>query len=156
MVQFGLGLSLGSTLLRPVANRFDVVAVGIEHERAVVVRVIDLAHARRSIVLAARFQSGCIESTHQLTILGDECDVQRSLRFGTRPEPELGALVLTESRPVPDLLDESNAERRERLRVERFAPLAVAHANADMVEDQFVLRWEVALLALSRRPAARR
>src|SRR5262249_38358736 len=38
---------------RRVANRLDIVAVGIEHEGAVVVRMIVRPHPRRAVVLAA-------------------------------------------------------------------------------------------------------
>ena len=44
-----------------VADGLDIVAVGVEHEGAVVIRVIMRAKARRSVVLAARGNRGRIE-----------------------------------------------------------------------------------------------
>ena len=44
-----------------VADDLDVVAVRVEHERAVVARVVDRALARRAVVLVARRERGGVE-----------------------------------------------------------------------------------------------
>ncbi|HEX4112172.1 MAG TPA: hypothetical protein VH020_06520 [Stellaceae bacterium] len=49
-----------------MADGFDVVAVGVEHEGAVIVRVILRAQARRAIVVSARRQRGTMERIDRL------------------------------------------------------------------------------------------
>ena len=50
-----------------MTNRLDVVPVRIEHERAVVLRVIDLAQAGAAVVGRARGEGGCVERVDELT-----------------------------------------------------------------------------------------
>src|SRR3954449_11028620 len=47
-----------------VIDDLDVVPVRVEHERAVVARVIDRALARRAVVLVARRERGGVERAH--------------------------------------------------------------------------------------------
>ena len=55
-----------------MADGLDVVAVGVEHERAVVVRVVDLAHAGRAVVGPARREGGRPGERGELWIRGPQ------------------------------------------------------------------------------------
>lgn len=48
-------------LLAFVVHRFDVVAVGIENESAIIVRVIMRSHSRRTVVPAAGLESSMVK-----------------------------------------------------------------------------------------------
>src|SRR5918994_5458051 len=48
-----------------VVDDLDVVPVRVEHERAVVARVVDRALARRAVVLVARRERGGVERAHR-------------------------------------------------------------------------------------------
>src|SRR6187402_1951954 len=69
--------SRGSQLLagRQVAAGFDVVAVGVEHERAVVVLVVVRARAGRAVVLAAGRHRRLVERVDDGAVVGAERDV---------------------------------------------------------------------------------
>ena len=78
-----------SRLIRAVADRLDVVAVRVEDERAVVVRVVDLANAGPAVVAAAGRERGCMEGVHRLAILGRERHVHAAVRAAVPPpDPE--------------------------------------------------------------------
>src|SRR5262245_4671446 len=62
-------------LLRPVADGFDVVAVGVEHERRVVRRVVVLAQPRLAVVGAAGMERCSMEAADGRPIPGCEGDV---------------------------------------------------------------------------------
>src|ERR1700748_3778575 len=49
---------------RLVADRFDIVAIGIEHERAVVMLVIVGTQSRRAVVGGAGLEGGAMERHH--------------------------------------------------------------------------------------------
>ena len=73
------------------ADGFDVVAVGIEHEGAVIVRVIHLAEARAAIVLAAGGDRRLVEGVDLRAALGaeGEMDMRRRLAAARNPEERL-------------------------------------------------------------------
>ena len=47
-----------------MADRFDVVAVRVEHEGGVVIRVVPRAQARRAVVAATGGEGGGVEGVH--------------------------------------------------------------------------------------------
>src|ERR1043165_6984153 len=59
-----------------VADRFDVVPVGTDNERRVVVRVIVRAQARRPFAPGARRKGRAIEGIDLLAALGGERDMK--------------------------------------------------------------------------------
>src|SRR5215207_7030151 len=74
---------------RRVADRLDVVAVRIEHERPVVVRVVELAHARLADVSPTRRQGGRVEGVDGFAVLGRERHVHAAARPPIAPgDPE--------------------------------------------------------------------
>src|SRR6185437_15795754 len=62
------------SLFRLVADGLDVVAVGVEHERAVVVLVVP-AHTRRAVVRAAGGETRGVERVDGRPVLGREREV---------------------------------------------------------------------------------
>ena len=66
-----------------MAYRFDVVPIRADDEGRVVASVIVRTQTRRTIVLAACFQSRAIEGLYLLTALSHECQVKmRRLLLG--------------------------------------------------------------------------
>src|SRR5262245_33179452 len=136
-----------------VAHRLDVVAVGIEHEGAVIVRVIVRSQPRRAVVLAARRERRTIEGVDGGAVLGGESDVQAAFEHAAAADPEIRLARVAEARVGVaagflwrHLHHHAIAERRQRTLVECFGAGEVGYAEADMVEH-------VRLLAAA--PAAR-
>src|SRR5947209_6235046 len=114
--------------------RLDVVAVGIENVRTVVVVVVP-AHAGCAVVNAAGSETRGMECVDGPAVVARERDVHAgSARFALLDEedrvarPECGHAVLG------PLLHHAHAKRRERLLVERAARLIVLHVETDVVE----------------------
>ena len=113
---------------RPVVHGLDVVPIRVEHVGAVVARVV-VALAGSAVVLPARGDRGSVEALHGLLVLGREREVEF---LGRRP---VGAHVqLVRPEGVLAALD-LQAECAERRLVEASAPLEVAHAQMDVVEE---------------------
>src|SRR5689334_18964702 len=74
----GLGRQAGGApfLSARVTDRFDVVAVGVEHERAVVRRVVVLADPGPTVVVAARLEPGGVEGVDGRAVRAVERDVR--------------------------------------------------------------------------------
>jgi hypothetical protein len=64
---------------RKVAAGFDVVAVGVEYERAVIVLVIVRARAGWAVVFAAGGECRLVERIDELTLVASERDVHARL-----------------------------------------------------------------------------
>jgi hypothetical protein len=64
--------AIDSTEIRLVTAGLDVVAVGVEHERAVVTGVVVRANAGRAVVLAAGGDRGGVEGVDQRALVGAE------------------------------------------------------------------------------------
>jgi hypothetical protein len=116
-----------------VAHRLDVVAVGVEHERTVVARVVDLAHARRAVVAAARGHRGVVERADVAAALGAERDVDLVGGFADA-DPEVGLARNAEPGELFHLHDQGVSEGRERLGVERHTRVEVCDQNTDVIE----------------------
>src|SRR4051812_1934475 len=58
-----------------VVDALDVVSVGVEHERAVVPRVVDGALAGTAVILVARGERGGVERPHGRVVLRSEREV---------------------------------------------------------------------------------
>src|SRR5947209_1812398 len=96
-----------SRLFGRVAHRFEVVAVGVMHERRVVVLVVVRTHARCAVVLAAGRSRCRVEGVDACAVLRGERDVRRAPLFA-RPDPEVG-----------DALAGAEAGRAGELRLDR-------------------------------------
>ena len=112
-----------------VADGLDVVAVRIEHVRAVVVRVVDLPLAGRSVVRPACGERSGVEGVHELDGRSPERDVSPGggpLSAHADPEERLLVARQAEAADIGNRLHQQlNAERRQRLFVERLAALVV-------------------------------
>jgi hypothetical protein len=80
-----------------VAHRLDVVAIGIEHKGAVVVRVILWTQPRRAIVPAAGGECRAVEGVDGTAVAGGDRNVQRGLESAFAADPEIGLTLLAES-----------------------------------------------------------
>src|SRR5262245_24441714 len=81
-----------AALLRAVADRLDVVPVGIEDEGAVVARVVLGARARCAVVSPACRQRQAVENADAGPVLAAECDVEpRGGRALLDPEAQLAS-----------------------------------------------------------------
>src|SRR5919107_1008685 len=122
---------------RRVTDGLDVVAVGVEHERAVVVRVVDLTHARLAVVGAARRQGGRVEGVDGLAVLDPEGHVDAALRSAVAlADPEEGEVVAEAAHGRYRLHHQLHREGGAGLLVERLAGFVVAHIQADVVEPR--------------------
>ena len=84
---------------RLVADGLDVVAVGVEHVGAVVVRVVDLAHAGGAVVGAAGLERGGVEGVDGGAVGRLEGDVDLGDRGCGRPRARRRACRPCRSRP---------------------------------------------------------
>jgi hypothetical protein len=119
-----------------VADGLDVVAVRVEHVGAVVVRVVDLAHAGAAVVRPARRQRGGVERVHGGSVRDGKRDVYAGVRRpapGGDPEERL-AVAAEAADPGERLHQQLEAQRRQRLRVEGLAALVVGDVDSQMVE----------------------
>src|SRR5947209_8490638 len=146
-------------LLRGVTDRLDIVPVQVEHEGAVVVRMIMRANAGRAVVLPAGRQRRVVECVDAGAILHRNRDVQGMIQSALAADPEAGLTARTEARR-PALVfvllhfhDQCVAERRERLLVERFGARVIGNRKADVVEHVWRLKsgrytWRSTISAL--------
>ena len=72
-----------------MADRLDVVSVGIKHECAVVVRVVVRPQAGRAIVLAAGRKRRTIKCVNRGAVFGSDRNVQRTVGPALRSDPEI-------------------------------------------------------------------
>src|SRR6185437_16351471 len=125
-----------------MAHRLDVVAIGIEHEGAVVVRMILWTQTRRAIVAGAGGECRAIKGVDGTAVIGGDRNVQRRLEPAFAADPEIGLALLAESGSGasavsmvrPYLHDQRVAERRQRLFVERLGTRVVGNGKADMID----------------------
>src|SRR3569833_2540840 len=102
---------------RLVTARLDVVAIGVAHERAVVVLVIVRPRPRLAVVLAACRLRRRVEVAHELAPARADRGVDRLLRCALScVEPEVWVVVRTEPGTTGELRQQAVAERCECLR----------------------------------------
>src|SRR5262245_42195566 len=118
-----------------MANRFDVVAVGVEDEGAVVAGVV-WALARRPVVAVAGGQSYPVELVHRRIVRSGDSDVE-ILGWLTRREPET-APAASEPDPILDLRPDTLAERIQHRLVEGSRGREIAHSDKDVVDHPAV------------------
>ena len=126
------GVRLG--LHRPVVDGLDVVAVGVEGERAVVVLVVDRARPGRAVVGPARRERRGVEALDLLLAVGAEADVARRRRAAGRLEPEVRPVGAHADHAGRGLEQHAVAERLERLLVERAARRRVGDLELEVVD----------------------
>src|SRR5579859_538063 len=125
-----------------MADRLDVVAVGVEDERPVVRRMVR-PQSGRPVVGAARGERRGVERVDGFVVRGRKRDVRpRPVRLAL-DDPELGLSGRTERNRLVlvELHRDRPAERRQRLLVERAARRVVLHVEPDVVEHQILRAW---------------
>src|SRR5215475_4930568 len=133
-----------------MADGLDVVAVGVEHEGAVVIGVIVRSQPRRAVVFAAGLERCRIKGINGIAILGREGEVHASFDGLAAADPKLRASLGAKSGLVfaarllgGDLHQEVIAQRRESHEIEGLRALVVGNWNAHMVKhgiDPFIKR----------------
>src|SRR6185503_19822021 len=119
---------------RFVANGFDVVPVGADHEGRVVVGVVLRTNARRTVVAGTCLQGRAIERFDLLPSPGGERHVKTGGLLMGLEKAERSLVLAGQLDAERTLLDDGYAERCERLDEEGLARLVIAHADYDMVE----------------------
>src|SRR6266852_1379682 len=132
-----------------VAYGFDVVAVGIEHEGAVIIRVVMGADAGRPVIASARGHRRLVESVNGGAVLRNDGDMQRLVQSAFAADPEIRlAIGAKTGRGIMSGLflryfhDEAVAKRRQRLCVESLRALIIGNRKTDVVDHQYLLRFE--------------
>src|SRR5512139_3745120 len=112
-------------------------AVGIEHEGGVIIRVVMRAQPRRAIVRAARGYRGVIERVDGGAVLCRKGNMDAAVELAFAAEPEIRLAPHAQSRGGKSLLDllvdfhdQAVAERGERFQVERLRARVVGYGNA--------------------------
>src|SRR5262252_5962481 len=115
-----------------MADGLDVVAIRVEHEGAVVVRMVVPPQAGRAIVLSACRERGAIEGVDRGAVLGNERDVNLALRPLAGGEPEIRLAIIAETDIARaaallgrDLHGDPIAKRGKGLEVERLGARVV-------------------------------
>ena len=125
--------SLGA-LRRLVADGLDVVAVGVEHVRRVVGRVVLRTHAGSAVVCPARGQRRRVERVHGFAVIALESDV-RAADGLSPPDPEVEAVCVREVGEPPRLLvHDPVSERLQRSEIKFFAALKSVTLTCDVRE----------------------
>jgi hypothetical protein len=94
---------------RPMADRFDVVAIRTNDKGAVVIRMVDRADSGRTVVFTARIQSCLIKRPHLLACFRNERDMHWFLLFGMHAKPKFRFAAFAKTGPTLHLGDESDA-----------------------------------------------
>ena len=119
-----------------MADGLDVVAVRVEDEGAVVVRVVDLADTRSAVVGPAGGERGGVEGVNQVASIHAERHVDARLRAAVSlRDPEEGKVVPKPADLGDRLHDHAQPERLERALVEGPAGLVVGDVQSDVVES---------------------
>ncbi|HUP02065.1 MAG TPA: hypothetical protein VM737_11160 [Gemmatimonadota bacterium] len=118
-----------------MADSLDVVAVGIEHVRAVVVLVVLGADPGWPVVRPARRESGLVERVHGPAIGRAEGEMGGRARVAPLGEPEVEPPLRRAEADVPAARHPDRvAERCQGLLVESPGPGEVADLEPDVVE----------------------
>src|SRR5262249_44718548 len=132
---------LGMSALCRVANGFDVMSVGIEHEGAVVIGVVMRTQPGAAVVAPAGSYGGGVERVHQGAAGDAKSDVNRrpvrspgcdpEIRLGRDAEPgDIGAPALGRGK-----LDEQRiADRRQRSSIKSLGFSEIANSNAGVID----------------------
>src|SRR5438105_12140194 len=116
------------------ADRFQVVAVRVEHEGAVVLLVVLGPRPGRSVVPGARRQGSGVEGADGGAIACAEGEVGGSVRSGCLGDPEVGLAAGAEAEEGAVHDGDRIAERSQRRLVECAAAGEVAHAHGEVVD----------------------
>jgi hypothetical protein len=123
-----------------VADRLDIVAIGIAHKGAVVVGVVLGPQARLVKHVHTHLGSGGEELTNGCTTRRDKSDVALPKAFAglTWPNPELRLAIDTEADDLAELHDAAPSERGEDGVVELGARRGVGTLKRKVIEHEYI------------------
>jgi hypothetical protein len=124
-------------------DRFDVVSVGVEHERPVVTVGILGPQTRRSVVAPPGLERGCVEGIDLLTPVRRKSNMDRCASPVCGGDREVVCLFEAERNllgAVSPRSDLGKPERSKRVTIEITTAGKIAYANADMV-DHYTAPW---------------
>src|ERR1051326_2157002 len=97
MISASLGVIVNTVaLLGDMADGFDVVAVGGDHEGAVIARMVMRTLARFAVVLGAGCDRGGVKCVDLLAAVGGEGDMDRAGDRAFRAQPPAPSIVALE------------------------------------------------------------
>src|SRR5690348_11553677 len=144
------GHGLGGLLRFAVEHDFDVVAIGIQHEGAVVAGMI-LALAGRAEVAAARREGGMIEALHGLPVLALESQVHAAgqLAHG-RFALARGDEELVRPEVIVRFAADRNLQHLEHRLVKTLARGDVLHDELDVIDESAAMQFHGGTLPIYR------
>ncbi len=116
-----------------MAYRLDVVAVGVENERAVIVRMILRTQTGSAVVASAGRNRGLVKVIDNAPLRRRKRDVSGPRRIAL-PYPEIGLPVLSETRRIAELHQQLIPKRRQRALEELLAARKVGYRQTNMIE----------------------
>src|SRR5438477_11660153 len=117
-----------------VKDSFYVVPIRVEHERAVVARVVDRALARRAVVLVARRERGGVERAHRGVLARGEREVDVLGEWPLVPDEREAVVRAGQLRAAGLVLRQAKPGMRGDRRVEAPGGLRVADAEPQVVD----------------------
>jgi hypothetical protein len=124
-----------------VTDDLDIVAVGVKHEGAVIMLVVERAQAGRAVVGGARRDRRGMERVDLLARLGAEGEMDARRRLAGIGEPEERLAVGAEAGDVDTaghvrrkLHHDLDAERLQRCRIKPLRRLIIGDAEAGVVD----------------------
>jgi len=128
-----------------MADRLDVVAVGIDDERAVVVRMIMRPEARLAVILAARGDRGLVKGVDIRSRFAAKGQVNPGFRCIPLENPEIGFSGDPEPPGLPlELVEQLVPERRQSLTEEFPAGFVVLDGVRDVIDHGLLSFLKVA------------
>jgi len=80
--------AIGRSVAGQVAHRLDIMAIKVKNERAIVIRVIMGANARRPVIPPARRQGGFVECLYRIPVRRGESNMRAGLWNGSLTDPK--------------------------------------------------------------------
>jgi hypothetical protein len=133
------------TISRAMEDSFDVVAIGVEDECAVVARVI-AAFARSAIVATSCCNCGRVECINRLAIWRLECQVNSGNLPISLVDPQFVSREVT----LPFGIDVRLAKGGKHSAVETLAHIEVRDAQVDVIDEPADVELHGLLLAVWR------
>ncbi|MBB5734963.1 hypothetical protein FHT09_000662 [Xanthomonas arboricola] len=125
---------IGTALRRTMEHRLDVVAIGVEHKRSVIARVIR-AHARRAVVAAAMGEGGLMERMHHGHVMRLEGQMVAAGEFALRHRVAIGHEQLVGPEESLTFATDGNAQGIEHRLVETSARRQVADDQMQVIDQ---------------------
>ena len=141
-----------------MADRLDIVPVGIEREGAVIVRMIMRADAGRTVVPAAGRECGLVECIDRRAVLGDDGDVNGPVQAAFAADPEIRLAAGPEARGgkaflgfLRDFHDQNVSERRQRFGVKCPGASVIGDWESDVIDHAAPLTGTTGVERIAKR-----